>query len=85
LPAQSITLFVLPGGTPPRLRDAAMLSANSFRFWLDGLAGQHYAIQGSSNFVNWIPVQTNQLYSNSLPVTLPATDAYRFLRAQWVP
>ena len=87
LPAQSVTLFVVPGGTPlpPSLRDAQMVSANSFRFWLDGTAGQRYAIQGSSNFVNWTALQTNQLLSNSLPVTLPATNTHRFYRAQWVP
>lgn len=87
LPAQSITLFVVPGGTPlpPSLRDATMVSANSFRFWLDGTAGQRYAIQGSSNFVNWTALQTNQLSSNSLPITLPATNPHRFYRAQWVP
>ncbi len=87
LPAQSITLFVVPGGTPlpPNLRDATLVSANSFRFWLDGLAGQRYAIQGSTNFANWIPFQTNLLSSNSLPITLSATNPYRFFRAQWVP
>jgi hypothetical protein len=85
LPAQSITLFVVPGGTPPSLRNPTLASASSFSFWLDGQAGQRYAILGSSNLVNWIPVQTNQLTSNSLPVTLPATNAWRFFRAQWVP
>lgn len=87
LPAQSITLFIVPGGTPlpPNLRDAGMASANSFRFWLDGVAGQRYAIQASSNFVNWTALQTNQLSSNSLPVTLPATNTHRFYRAQWIP
>ena len=85
LPAQSITLFVIPNGTPPNLRDARMASASSFSFWLDGLPGQRYAIQSSSNFVNWTALQTNLLSSNSLPISLPATNTHRFFRAQWVP
>ena len=62
-----------------------MASASSISFWLDGVAGQRYAIQGSSNFVNWTALQTNQLSSNSLSVTLPATNTHRFYRAQSVP
>jgi len=85
LPAQSITLFVLSNGTPPVLRDATMASANSFSFWLDGVAGQRYAIQGSLDFVNWTALQTNLLSSNSVPLTLPATNTHRFYRAQRLP
>jgi hypothetical protein len=85
LPAQSITLFVIPSGAPPNLRNATMASASSFSFWLDGVAGQRYAIQGSSNFLNWTALQTNLLSSNSLPITLSATNTHRFFRAQWVP
>lgn len=87
LPAQSITLFVIPGGVPapPKLRDAALDSSTAFRFWLDGVAGQRYAIQGSSNFANWAALQTNQLSSNALPVTLGITNAYHYFRAQWLP
>ena len=85
LPAQSITLFVLPNGTPPVLRDARMASASSFNFWLDGVSGQRYAIQGSTNFANWTALQTNLLSSNSVSISLPATNAHRFYRAQWVP
>jgi hypothetical protein len=85
LPAQSITLFVIPGGAPPGLRAPTAVAGGSFSFWLDGLAGQRYAIQGSSNLVQWTSLQTNLLSSNSLPVTLPAGDAQRFFRAQWLP
>jgi hypothetical protein len=85
LPAQSITLFVIRTGPPPNLRDATLASASSFSFRLDGVAGRRYAIQASSNFVNWIPLQTNLLTSNSLPLTLSATNSHRFFRAQWVP
>jgi hypothetical protein len=88
LPAQSITLFVLLGVTlpsPPVLRAPTMTSSNTFAVWLDGQAGQRYAMLGSSDFVNWTAVQTNTLGSNSLHVILPRTNAHRFYRAQWLP
>lgn len=88
LPAQSITLFVLPGGvapSPPSLRAPIMTSSNTFAVWLDGQAGQRYAMLASSNFVNWTAVQTNTLGSNSLHVVLPVTANSRFYRAQWLP
>jgi len=85
LPAQSITLFVIPNGAPPQLRDAAMAAPAAFRFWLDGVPGQRYAIQDSGNLTDWTVLQTNLLASNSLSITLPATNTRRFYRAQWVP
>jgi hypothetical protein len=84
LPAQSITLFVLPGGTPPQLRTAAGLNG-TFNFWLDGKTGQRYAIQSSSNLVNWQNLQTNTLASSSLNIVLSSTNAAQFYRAQWLP
>src|ERR1039457_5289867 len=39
-----ITLFVLPTGTPPQLRASSISSSNTFDFWLDGQAGERYAI-----------------------------------------
>ena len=84
LPAQSITLFVVPGGTPPMLH-ALGASGGNFNFRLAGQAGQRYAILSGTNFVNWTPVQTNTLASASLQISLPATNAVRFYRAQWLP
>jgi len=85
LPAQSITLFLIPGGTPPNLRDAVKGSPGTLSFWLEGQAGQHYAIEGSSNFGDWVSFQTNLLASGSLQITVPTTNALRFFRARWVP
>jgi hypothetical protein len=84
LPAQSITLFVVPGCAPPILR-MGEASSSVFQLWLDGQAGQRYALQSSSNFLNWTSVQTNTLTSNSLPIILSANAEYRFYRAQWLP
>ncbi len=86
LPAQSITLFVVPSGTvqPPNLRPGGM-NTNTFDFWLDGQAGQKYIIQGTTDFVNWSALQTNILSGSSLHIVLSGTLPYRFFRAQWTP
>lgn len=84
LPAQSITLFVVPGGIPPNLSTVSAAGGN-FNFRLDGQAGLRYAILASSNLVSWQYVQTNTLTSNSLSLTLAATNTMRFYRAQWLP
>ncbi len=84
LPAQSITLFVLPGGAPPQLSSASA-SAGQFQFQLSGQVGQRYAILGSSNLVTWTALQTNPLASSSQTIVFGLTNAQRFYRAQWVP
>jgi hypothetical protein len=88
VPPQSITLLVLPAAAPaaPRLKAGAMGPANSFDFWLDGQQGQSYAVLWSSNLLNWLPLQTNTLASNSVHILLsPANVPSRFFRAQWTP
>lgn len=84
VPAQSITLFVLPSAAAPGLR-AGTMSGSLFDFWLDGQAGQRYVVFSSSNLANWMPVQTSTLATNSWHVVMSATNAMRFYRAQWVP
>ena len=83
--AQSITLFVVPAGTTPSLLVGTMSSSNTFNFWLNGQAEQHYVIQASSDLVNWQSIQTNQLAGSSLNFILPATNQAQFYRAQWLP
>jgi len=88
LPAQSITLFVLPAGAPPPpiLVAGSASSSNTFDLLLNGQAGLTYVLQTSSNLSNWTPLQTNTLASNSLQIVVStATAPYRFYRAAWVP
>jgi hypothetical protein len=89
LPAQSITLFVLPAGTippPPSLTAGTVSRTNTFDLWLNGQSGQTYVVQTSTNFATWLPLQTNTLPSNSLHLVVSASaGSYRFYRAQWVP
>jgi hypothetical protein len=85
LPPQSITLFIVPTVTvqSPLLRAGIMNPSNTFDFWLDGQAGQKYIIQATTNFKNWLPIQTNTLTSNSVHIVLSGPSPYRFFRAQW--
>jgi len=85
LPSQSITLFVVPGGTPPQVRTATTGSNGTFNFWLEGQPGENYAIQASSNLFSWQDVQTNQLVGSSTTIVLPATKQIQFYRARWLP
>jgi hypothetical protein len=87
IPAQSITLFVLPAGTapppsPPVLSDSAMTPGNTFSFTLNGQAGTNYIIQYSGDLTNWSPISTNALSGSSSNLSFPVPDAVRFYRAQ---
>ena len=84
LPAQSITLFVIPSGARPVLH-ALSATDTIFNMQLDGVAGQRYAILASSDFVGWQYLQTNLLSGNSMPISVPLTNSMRFYRAQWLP
>jgi hypothetical protein len=83
VPAQSITLYVLPA--PPRLRAGSLGISNTFDFWLDGQANQRYVIQSATNLFNWVSVVTNTPTSNSWHITIPATNRQTFYRAKWLP
>jgi len=85
LPAQSVTLFVLPVGTLPHLRAGTMSAGGSFNFWLDGQLNQRYAILASSDLAHWQYLQTNAYTGASLNISLPATSQSMFYRAQWLP
>ncbi len=88
VPAQSITLYVLPAGAPPpppSLRADPPTGTNTFVLWLDGAAGHRYVIYSSDDLAGWTPFQTNTLTAPSLQLVLPTTAARRFYRAQWLP
>jgi hypothetical protein len=88
VPAQSITLFVLPFGTPPPapiLQPGSLSSTRMFDLWLNGTAGQRYVLLSSTNLANWAPIQTNTLSSSSRHIVLPANGPRRFYRGQWAP
>jgi hypothetical protein len=84
LPAQSITLFVLPGNlptnAPPDISTGAV-DSNSVHVTLKGAAGKSYAIESTINFVTWTRQQTNTAYAASFDVTIPRPADTRFYRA----
>ncbi|HEX4343483.1 MAG TPA: glycoside hydrolase family 44 protein, partial [Verrucomicrobiae bacterium] len=84
LPAQSVTLFVLPVAASPRLRIDSLGLGNTFHFWLDGQQSLRYIVSSSSNLLNWSALQTNTLASNSVLLNITTTNALRFYRAQWL-
>jgi hypothetical protein len=63
-------VFTPDAPTPPpaiAVNDGRLgVSSNGFGFSLSGSAGQVVIVEGSANLVNWYPLQTNILGSNSL-------------------
>jgi len=90
LPAQSITMFVLPGGTvtstPPSLRFGTNNSASQMELWLDGQTASTYTLQSSTDLSHWQSISTNTLSSNSfrflITITNPPQLYYRALLKQ---
>lgn len=74
LPAQSITLFVLPGATTFHLRIGTNRPPGQLELWLDGQAGQSYVLQAATNLVHWVAVSTNLLSSNSFSFLVATTN-----------
>ena len=88
VPAQSITLFVLPFGTPPpapTLQAGSLSATNTCALCLNGTAGQRYVLLCSTNLADWTPMQTNTLSSGSWHIVLPAACPCSFYRGQWAP
>jgi hypothetical protein len=80
LPAQSITLFVVPGATavtPFSLRLGTSHPPGQLQFWLDGQAGRTYIIQSSTNLITWSGFSTNTLVSNSVSFYVTTTNTAR--------
>jgi hypothetical protein len=78
VPPQSLTLFVLPTGTPsppPVLQAGTVSSTNSFDLWVKGQPGQSYVLQSTTDFISWSAVQTNTLTSTSWHVVLPVVKS----------
>jgi hypothetical protein len=77
LPAQSITLLVLPTAKNLRLRVGTNAAPRQLELWLDGQGGQSYILQSSTNLTTWSAVSTNTFATNSFRVLVGTTNATR--------
>jgi plastocyanin len=62
----AVNIFV---ETNAKITSAALLTGGSFQFTLNGIAGQTYAIETSSNLLNWSALFTNVAPANVFNVT----------------
>jgi Glycoside hydrolase family 44 len=84
VPSQSITLYVLPGVNPFSLNTGANAAPGQLTVWLKGQAGLAYALQSSSDLINWSALATNTLASNSFPFLVSTTNTtMQFYRGLW--
>jgi hypothetical protein len=83
LPAQSITLFVLPATNLFNLQIGNNNPPGQLNIRLNGQAGQTYLLQVSTDLAHWLTVSTNLLSSNSIEFFMPTTNATQmFYRGQ---
>ena len=84
VPSQSITLYVLPGVAPFSLNAGTPAAPGQLTVWLNGQAGLAYALQSSTDLVDWSAVATNTLMSNSFPFLVSTTNTtMQFYRGLW--
>jgi hypothetical protein len=82
LPAQSITLFVLPVVSAFNLQMGTNNSPGQLSIWLHGQAGQSYALQSSPDLLHWSAISSSTLSSNSFEFYAPMTNSTQmFYRA----
>jgi len=77
LPAQSITLYVLPATNSFNLQIGNNSPPGQLGIWLNGQAGQTYLFQSSADLVHWSVVNSNLFASNSVEFFMPTTNAAR--------
>ena len=62
-----------------------VLTPASLSFRLNGQTGVTYTVCSSTDLVSWLPIQSNTLVDTYTSVTVDASPAFQFYRAQWVP
>ena len=74
VPAQSITLYVLPVVNTFSLQIGPQNPTSHVTLWLNGQAGQSYVLQSGTDLVHWSDVSTNMLSSNSFSFMVTTTN-----------
>jgi len=74
LPSQSITLYVLPVVPTFDLQAVQTSPPGQLTIWLNGVAGQSYTLQSSSDLIHWNALTTETLTSNSFSWQVTVTN-----------
>lgn len=85
VPGQSVTMFVIPANraqaAQPRITRVARQSSGSLLIELAGTENATYRIEKTSDFSEWVNVQTLTLSSGSAEAVLAASGSKEFFRA----
>jgi hypothetical protein len=72
---------------PARVESPRLLAGGQFAFRVSGQSGMRYAVEASTNLLNWVALQTNLMtttgyfdYTNA-----PGSLKQRFYRTRWIP
>jgi hypothetical protein len=88
LPPQSVTVFVLPAtavtNAIPTLQVGSNTGLGQMELWLNGQAGRTYVLQSSTDLLNWSPISTNTLASNSFRFLMSATNPSQLFYRGWL-
>jgi hypothetical protein len=77
VPAQSVTLYVMPALNAFNLHVGTRTSTNQLSLWLNGQAGLVYILQSSTDLFHWGAVSTNTLSSNSFSYLVATTNTVK--------
>jgi hypothetical protein len=81
VPAQSITLLVIPPSPTLSLLAGPPRTDGNFQFWVKGEINGTFVLQSSTNLSTWLPVSTNTFSSPQLQFLLRASNTQKFFRA----
>jgi hypothetical protein len=81
VPAQSVTLLVIPPSPTLSLLAGPPLAGTNFQFSVQGEIGGTFVLQSSTNLSTWLPVSTNTFSGPQFQFLLPAGGAQQFYRA----
>jgi hypothetical protein len=81
VPAQSVTLLVIPPSPILSLLAGPPRTDGQFTFSVQGEIGGTFVLQSSTNLSTWAPVSTNTFGSPQVQFLLPAGGAQQFYRA----
>jgi oligosaccharide reducing-end xylanase len=71
--------------SPPALSNPVLTPPDSLTIGLSGQSNVNYAIYGSTDLVNWLPIQSNLMVGTYTNFTTTTSNSLEFYRAQSVP